>query len=576
MATKGKPLRFAALIRVSTKEQAQFGESLRTQKADIEADVKSLGGKVVEWYGGQEHATPGHSTTEVDRLLADAAKHKFDAMIVAHQDRWSRDNLKSKIGLEVLRQNNVRFFVRTQEWDLFNPTHKFFLGVSAEIGEFIAGTQNEKSIENRIARAKRGIPTAGKKPYGRIWNKQTEKWSLDPVKHATIKDVAKRYLNGEQAPLLAKEIGMNYSNLMKLLRGRCGDTWTETFDYPAFQIHEVVTHKIPRLLPEKTIQAIHKKAKFNRTFFDSKRHYDYLLSSYIFCSHCDYLMIGQTNHANSSHKKKSYYRHPRHLVKPCTVTPAYVDAQVIERQVLFMLFNLFGNPVAVEKAIKAAIPNQKEVVALQQQQAQLAEAIAKTQSQRQRLIDLVTEAKISEVESDRKFVQLREKEEQQQQQFDKIESQVGNVLSETTIRTLSDDVVTKLRAALFPSQRGKRKLPTMPAKLELTLDALDHPEDIDAAIDAMSWEEKRGLIETVFAGETGDKKPAGVYIEFVPARNKNCRPTWKFEIRGVISPKGMAKLVGNDGRSQNAFVWRRPSRPGSSWSVWFGSVRPSC
>jgi len=41
-----KPLRFAPLIRVSGERQADKGESLRTQKTQIEAYVKTLGGTI--------------------------------------------------------------------------------------------------------------------------------------------------------------------------------------------------------------------------------------------------------------------------------------------------------------------------------------------------------------------------------------------------------------------------------------------------------------------------------------------------------------------------------------------------
>ena len=52
-------LRFAALIRVSTEKQQKQGESLRTQKQQIEQATEACGAEVVKWVGGQEHATAG-------------------------------------------------------------------------------------------------------------------------------------------------------------------------------------------------------------------------------------------------------------------------------------------------------------------------------------------------------------------------------------------------------------------------------------------------------------------------------------------------------------------------------------
>src|SRR5262245_2531012 len=119
--SKKKPLRFAALVRVSTEKQEKQGESLRTQTSDNQRTVEHLGDSIVEWYGGQEHATPGYEKKEVDRLLLDARKKRFDAVIVTDADRWSRDNNKSKEGLEVLRANGIRFFVGVTEYNLFDP-----------------------------------------------------------------------------------------------------------------------------------------------------------------------------------------------------------------------------------------------------------------------------------------------------------------------------------------------------------------------------------------------------------------------------------------------------------------------
>jgi hypothetical protein len=110
-STRG--LRFGVLIRVSSERQEKKGESLSTQRASNARDVDRLGGTVAGWYGGQEHATPSWEKREVDRLIRDARRGLFDAVMVAYADRWSRDNKKSKEGLEVFREHGVRFLYST-------------------------------------------------------------------------------------------------------------------------------------------------------------------------------------------------------------------------------------------------------------------------------------------------------------------------------------------------------------------------------------------------------------------------------------------------------------------------------
>jgi hypothetical protein len=82
MATK--PLRFASFIRVSTEKQADRGESLRTQNKQNTAAVKLIGGVITHRYGGQEHATDDWEKRERDKMLADASKKRFDAVIFAN------------------------------------------------------------------------------------------------------------------------------------------------------------------------------------------------------------------------------------------------------------------------------------------------------------------------------------------------------------------------------------------------------------------------------------------------------------------------------------------------------------
>jgi len=123
-------MKFAPIVRVSTEAQERQGESLRTQVTEIERSVKSLGGILIAdpWrYSGQEHATPELERKKLDSLLRDAEKKLFDAVIVCDASRWSRDNGKSKVGLDILRKNGIKFFAGTTEYDLYKPADTLFL-----------------------------------------------------------------------------------------------------------------------------------------------------------------------------------------------------------------------------------------------------------------------------------------------------------------------------------------------------------------------------------------------------------------------------------------------------------------
>src|SRR5215831_14447055 len=88
---KSTTLRLAALSRVSTEKQEQQGESLRTQRTQIEQAAKRIGGTIVKWYSGAEHATEGYERKLFAQMLQDATQHRFDALMVADASRLTRD-----------------------------------------------------------------------------------------------------------------------------------------------------------------------------------------------------------------------------------------------------------------------------------------------------------------------------------------------------------------------------------------------------------------------------------------------------------------------------------------------------
>ena len=176
---KIKSIRFAPLIRVSTERQERRGESLNTQRKQLETAIQSLGGKVYEWYAGQEHATVDQERKILDKLIQDAQEKKYDAVMVVDASRWSRDNLKSKEYIKILKKNSIKFFLGTKELDLYNPEESLILGMGVEIAEYFGRSQAYKSVLGKIERAKKGYYPAGKLPFGRRSDKKEGKWSID-------------------------------------------------------------------------------------------------------------------------------------------------------------------------------------------------------------------------------------------------------------------------------------------------------------------------------------------------------------------------------------------------------------
>lgn len=489
-------LRIAPLIRVSTEAQEEKGESLNTQKQQILRYVEHLNGQVVSWdYSGQEHATPDQERKKLEKLLKDASLDIFDAVMVCDLSRWSRDNRRSKDGLDILKANRIRFFVGPTEYNLDSPEQSLFIGMATEINEFFAKNQSLKSLESRITRAKRNIPTTGKLPYGRTWTKEGG-WGVDVEKLKTIQLAAERYLAGESMAKIAASLGMNHSNLWKILTKRSGSDWDIVFDNNRFKINETVTIKIPPLLSQEVIDSIFRKAADNKTFTHGQLKHKYLLGRVVFCAECGNAMFGQTNHGN-----RRYYRHARGRINKCN-PQLWIPALDLENAIIINLFAMFGDVVRLEKAVEQATPDAKKMDELSSRLVDIGKTIADIKRQKNNVITAISEGIIENDEARSKMEKLRERETALTEEKNRIDYELS---------TLPD-----YRKQLSNFTRAIKKLGY--------LSIAYHPETLGK----LTFEDKRKIVQAAFNGKnptTGER--LGVYVSKV-------EDTWHYDIRGII------------------------------------------
>ena len=494
-------LRFAPLIRVSTESQERRGQSLQVQKETLTKAVETLQGVIPDdcWeYSGQEHATSDYERKKFTKLLNDCSIDKFDAIIVYDPSRWSRDNRRSKEGLEILKTSGIRFFVGTTEYNLFDPQASLFLGMSTEMNEYFALEQSRKSILSRIDRAKKNRPTGGKLPFGRTFNKTTGEWGIDEQKRRDIVWAANQYLEGEPLEKLAKTLGVNHSNLWKVLNHRSGTEWELKFQDKKLRIDETVTLSIPALLPQETIDAIHQKAEFNKKFDRAAIKNKYLLSRLVICSECGLSWFGQ-----ASNTKRRYYRHSRYN-RTCRQIKKAIPADILEEAVLFQIYSLFGDKEKLKQSILDATPHSKLRPKLEKEIKLLKNKLSGIKQKKGNLLDAVANGVFVAEDVKEKMDALRE-----QEQNIKNKITTNNQL----IKRIPSAKELKKRSAF--AQNILRVIRTRKLK------SAEH-------LSEMSWEDKRKLIQIVLAGinESGERN--GVFIH-----RKDDK--WHYEIKGTFS-----------------------------------------
>jgi hypothetical protein len=366
--------------------------------------------------------------------------------------------------------------------------------MSAEIGEYQAMEQARKSILNRIARAAdKGMPTAGRLPYGRTWSKE-KGWGVDPVKKKLIEDVARRYLAGEGIPEIAKTLGIPPWNLWKVLTKRSGDEWSVRFKSKRLNINQTVVVKVPRLLEDETIEALKERIRINTTYVRGHRKYHYALSGFIFCRRCGYRMDTFRND-----KSQQYYRHPKRQ-RSCTFHKM-VPAHKLENSVLLQMIMTIGDSNLVEEAVKKAYPDLARRESLEKEREQLEAKRRELEAEKENLVKAVRSGIFDEKEVVRQKLDIKS-------QDDAIVIRLGIINNEL------EHIPSKKQ-----TERAKKLV------VGITEAIGKQPQRIFEMDD--NW--KRQLFERAFSGVDVRGERLGVYVDATDTRGE-----FNFEIKGSM------------------------------------------
>lgn len=341
-------LKFACLARVSTETQEKKGESLDTQETQIRNAVRSVGGELFKLYRGQEHATSGHDRLILDKLLSDASNNLFDAVMIADVSRWSRDNRRSKDDLELLRRHKIRFFVLTQEFNLFDPDHILVLGIHGEFGDYFARTQAYKAMINKIERAKKGYPSscgAQKVPFGRTFDKKSGEWGIDPEKQSLMHEIVRLILDEDWTCMkAATHFGIRVATLNKQIKN-IGSTWIQRFHSDRLNIHEDIVTNIPGLVPDEVAEQVKAKVSSYRSYNRGPQKHFYLFSRKVLDAVTGEALTGKTTISRG--KVYKYYR-PWFGAKAADYQ---IPSHILEEAVLNELFMALSGKAQMKAAV---------------------------------------------------------------------------------------------------------------------------------------------------------------------------------------------------------------------------------
>ena len=190
-------LRAAGYVRVSTAGQAKEGESLSTQRTQIEDYCKHNGLDLVGLYADEGVSGKKADRPELVKLLADAANHKFDIVVVTRLSRYGRSTRDLINNLGVLDDNKIPFISLKEMFDTSSPSGRLLRTMLIAIADFEHETIFTQMKENRNIRWSNGKIHMGQNPFGYRWNKEKKCFEIEPTEAAIYRQIVDWYLSGE-------------------------------------------------------------------------------------------------------------------------------------------------------------------------------------------------------------------------------------------------------------------------------------------------------------------------------------------------------------------------------------------
>lgn len=509
-------------VRVSSTIQATEGESLASQKQSITERAKQLKLDLKKIY-----ADEGVSGKDVSgrpayqRMLNDIHSGKYSHLIINKLSRLGRNCKDLLITVEQLKRNKTTLISIKESIDLSTPLGNLLFQVLGAVAEFERETIREQTLENKIARLQRGKPVSGSLPYARLYDKETEKWSLDEAKALAFKKGTEDFLNLKITPKkLAERLNISRGYLFHVWKKTAGSKWTVKYKGV-----DPVIFNVPALLDDNTIEKV-KERLIKRRSSNKEDKNKYLLSGFIYCLDCQGSLTAQIQKQKCGTYK--YYRH-YYQRKECKAETFNIPQEQAENAFFEEIYQHIYDGAAFEEATKNLLPDDEMIETLNNEIALLNKSLSQQKKHMDNLLDAVAKGSL-------KGKTVATKEQQILAEIERIETQLNN--RKTQLEQLPD----------------KDRYLKQAEDLRLAL--LDYYKS-DKWKSRMSFEEKRKFLYWLFDGKDMNGVPYGLYCHKHDKNKKFTMLIYSKMVKGPITiEKGkIRRTLGFENKKKAKKVW---------------------
>ncbi|MFC6286665.1 recombinase family protein [Nocardioides sp. GCM10027113] len=349
-----------ALYRRASTDEGNQPFSLDAQEQRLLPYVASQPGwTVVGDYVERASAKDVDGRPELQRLLADAERGRFDLVLVARIDRWSRSLIDLLDTVDHLAGHGVGFHSATEHFDTATPLGTLLLQMLGMFAQFERSMIIDRIQRGNAAKIAKGIPLTSRVGYGLAVDAEGRITS-DPATIGVVRRIFDEYVNQQRgARAIANGLndnavpgpgarGWSQSSVAKVLRNRAfvGEVRHLTTWHPG--AHEALID--PDLFEQ--AQAIADLRSTDAAAASTRRG-EFVLTGTIRCGRCDGSYVGTSGTGRTGGVVRYYScgTARRYGSKQCT-GPS-LPAQDLEHLVTEALLTAYSDSTLFEEAIEA-------------------------------------------------------------------------------------------------------------------------------------------------------------------------------------------------------------------------------
>lgn len=333
-----------AVVYARFSSHRQGEQSIEGQLAEARRYAGAHGLTIIHEYCDRAMTGRNDNREQFQLMLADAAKHIFDALIVWKTDRIGRNKEEIALNKYHLKKNGIKiYYVAESIPD--TPEGIILESVIEGMAAYYSEQLSQNIRRGQRASAAKAQSIGGNRPLG-YRTGPDKKFMIDPETAPTVKWIYELYAQGKT---IAEIVNLLNSQGLRTLRGRPfthnslrtllkNEKYIGVYTYK----DEVrIEGAIPPIIEPDTFEKVQQMLKYNQKAAAHKNaKTEYLLTEKLFCGKCGAMMVGVSGTGKSGVRHHYYYCNGQRR-KICDKKP--VRKEWIEQIVLKRIAELLQN-----------------------------------------------------------------------------------------------------------------------------------------------------------------------------------------------------------------------------------------